>query len=98
LPWLARCIYHVRSGTTSKALTITSISHACLLNVLLLPALVALLGVRDLAPELLSVHLPALLTLTGIFVLALLIEKEEGGKLPYLLIAAYLVYTVVGIL
>ncbi len=98
IPWLARCVYHIRSGSTSKALTITSISHACLLNVLLLPALAALLGVRDLAPELLSVHLPALVTLTGIFVSALLIEKEEGGKLPFLLIAAYLVYTGVGLL
>lgn len=98
LPWLARCIYHIRSGTTSKALTITSISHTCLLNVLLLPAIAALLGVRDLAPELLSVHLPVLLTLTGIFVAALLIEKEEGGKLPYVLIAVYLVYTVIGLL
>lgn len=98
LPWLLRCIYHIRSGTTSKALTITSIGHACLLNVLLLPALAALLGVSDLAPELLSVHLPALLTLTGIFVSALLIEKEEGGKLPYFLIAAYLVYTGLGLL
>ena len=53
---------------------------------------------RDLAPELLSVHLPALLTLTGIFVSALLIEKEEGGRLPYVLIAVYLVYTGVGLL
>jgi Ca2+/Na+ antiporter len=98
LPWLLRCVYHVRSGTTSKALTITSISHACLLNMLLLPAIVALLGLRDLAPELISVHLPTLLALTGVFVAALLIEKEEGGKLPYILIAIYLVYTGVGFL
>jgi Ca2+/Na+ antiporter len=98
LPWLIRCLLHVRSGTSSKALTITSISHACLLNVLLLPALAALLGVRDLAPELLSVHLPALFFLTGVFVSALLIEKEKGGKLPYFLIAGYLVYTGFGFL
>ncbi|MGZ3649727.1 MAG: hypothetical protein ACXVB9_00685 [Bdellovibrionota bacterium] len=98
LPWLIRCLLHVRSGTSSKALTITSIGHACLLNVLFLPALAALLGVRDLAPELLSVHLPVLLFLTGVFVSALLIEKEEGGKLPYFLIAGYLVYTGFGLL
>lgn len=97
LPWLLRCLFHVRSGTSSKAITITSISHACLLNVLLLPALAALLGVRGLAPELLSVHLPVLLFLTGVFVSALLIEKEEGGKLPYFLIAGYLVYTGFGL-
>lgn len=98
LPWLSRCALHIRSGTTSKALTITSIGHSCLLNVLFLPAIAALLGVRDLAPELLSVHLPTQLTLTGIFVAALLIEKEKGGKLPYVLIGAYLVYTFVGLL
>ncbi len=98
LPWLTRCALHIRSGTTSKALTITSIAHACLINVLLLPAIAAVLGVSDLAPELLSVHLPAQLTLTGIFVAALLIEKEKGGKLPYVLIGAYLVYTGIGLL
>ncbi len=98
LPWLIRCLLHVRSGTTSKAITITSISHACLLNVLLLPALAALLGVRDLAPELLSVHLPVLFFLTGVFVAALLIEKEKGGKLPYFLILGYLIYTGIGLL
>jgi Ca2+/Na+ antiporter len=98
VPWLLRCLLHIRSGTSSKALTITSIGHACLLNVLLLPALAALLGVRGLAPELLSVHLPVLLFLTGVFVSALLIEKEEGGKLPYFLIAAFVVYTGFGLL
>lgn len=98
LPWLVRCALHIQSGPTSKALTITSIGHACLLNVLLLPAIAAVLGVRDLAPELLSVHLPVQLTLTGIFVAALLIEKEKGGKLPYVLIGAYLVYTGLGLL
>lgn len=98
LPWLVRCLLHIRAGTSSKALTITSIGHACLLNVLLLPALAALLGVQGLAPELLSVHLPVLLLLTGVFVSALLIEKEEGGKLPYFLIAAFVVYTGFGLL
>jgi len=96
-PWLARCIYHVSSGTTSKAITITSISHACLLNVLLLPAIAALLGARGLAPELLSAHLPILLFLTGIFVSALLVEKERGGRLPYFLILAYALYSVFGL-
>ncbi len=98
LPWLLRSLLHVRSSTSSKALTITSISHSCLLNVLLLPALAALFGAQDLAPELLSVHWPVLLVLTGVFVSALLIEKEEGGKLPYFLIAGYLVYTGFGLL
>jgi Ca2+/Na+ antiporter len=98
LPWLIRCIFHIQSGPTSKALTITSIGHSCLLNVLLLPAVAALLGARDLAPELISVHLPVQVTLTGIFVAALLIEKEKGGKLPYVLIGSYLVYTGFGLL
>ena len=97
LPWLIRSVLNVRSGTSSKAITITGISHACLVNVLLLPALAALFGVRDLAPELLSVHLPVMLFLTGVFVSALLIEKEEGGKLPYFLLFAYLVYTCLGL-
>jgi Ca2+/Na+ antiporter len=98
LPWLVRSLLHVREGTTSKALTITSISHACLLNVLLLPSLAAFMGARNLSTELISVHLPVLLVLTGIFVCALLIEKEKGGKLPWALTAAYVLYTILGMI
>jgi Ca2+/Na+ antiporter len=96
-PWLARCLLTSQEGTTSKAVTISSISHACLLNVLLLPAMAAFLGARDLAIPLVSIHLPALFLLTGTFVAALLIEKEKGGKLPWVLMGLYLVYTALGL-
>lgn len=95
-PWLMRCLLAVREGPTSKAITLSSISHACLLNVLLLPALASFLGAQDLAPSLLSFYLPALFAFTGIFVAALLIEKEKGGRLPWILILFYLVYTALG--
>jgi Ca2+/Na+ antiporter len=96
LPWLGRCLYSLRGGSTPKAITMTSISHACLLNVLFLPALGAFLGTRDLSNLLLSFYLPALLLFTGVFVSALLFEKEKGGKLPWVLVAAYMVYTALG--
>ena len=96
-PWLLRCLLTTQEGTTSKAVTVSSISHACLLNVLLLPAMAAFLGARDLAPSLLSLHLPTLFLLTGVFVAALLTEKERGGKLPWVLMALYLVYTGLGL-
>lgn len=97
VPWLIRCLYSLRGGSTSKAVTTTSISHACLLNVLLVPAIASFLGMRDLSELLLSFYLPVLLIFTGIFVSALLIEKEKGGRLPWVLILAYLVYTALGI-
>lgn len=96
VPWLSRCLYSLKGGSTPKAITMTSISHACLLNVLFLPALAAFLGTRDLSVQMLSIYLPALLIFTGIFVSALLIEKEKGGKLPWVLIASYVVYTALG--
>ncbi|RZA06742.1 MAG: hypothetical protein EOP11_09540 [Proteobacteria bacterium] len=96
-PWLLRCLLTSQEGTTSKAVTLSSISHACLLNVLLLPGMAAFLGARDLAPSLLSFHLPMLFLLTGIFVAALLTEKEKGGKLPWVLMLLYLVYTGLGV-
>lgn len=96
-PWLLRCLLSSQEGTTSKAVTVSSISHACLLNVLLLPGMAAFLGARDLAPALLQLHLPMLFLLTGIFVAALLTEKERGGKLPWVLMVLYLVYTGLGV-
>lgn len=97
IPWLIRCLYSLRGGPTSKAAATTSISHACLLNVLLVPAMASFLGMRDLSELLLSFYLPVLLVFTGIFVSALLIEKEKGGRLPWFLILGYVVYTAVGI-
>lgn len=96
-PWLLRCLLTSQDGTTSKAVTVSSISHACLLNVLLLPGMAAFLGARDFAPALLELHLPMLFLLTGIFVAALLTEKERGGKLPWVLMVLYLVYTGLGV-
>lgn len=97
-PWLLRCLLATREGPTAKAITVSSISHACLLNVLLLPALAAILGATNLAPALISLYLPALFASTGIFVAALLIEKENGGKLPWILIIFYLAYTGLGLI
>ena len=96
LPWLVRCLASLKGGSTSKAATMTSISHACLLNVLFLPALAAFLGVRDLSSQMLAFYLPALFLFTGIFVATLLVEKEKGGKLPWVLILSYLIYTALG--
>lgn len=97
VPWLTRCLVSLRAGTTSKAIALTSISHSCLINVLLIPAAAALLGASDLSMNMLSYYLPVVLTLTGIFVAALLIEKEKGGKLPWFLILSYLLYTGIGL-
>jgi cation:H+ antiporter len=97
-PWIARCLWASREGTTARAITLSSISHACLLNVLLLPALAAFLGAKDLAPSLFSLYLPALFIFTGIFVSTLLIEKEKGGRLPWILILFYLAYTGLGLI
>jgi Ca2+/Na+ antiporter len=98
VPWLTRCLFGLGAGSTSRAITLTSISHACLLNVLFVPALASFLGASDLSSNLLTVHLPALLLLTGVFVSALLIEKERGGFLPWVLIGFYIVYTGVSLL
>ncbi|MGZ3693707.1 MAG: hypothetical protein ACXWQO_05875 [Bdellovibrionota bacterium] len=97
LPWLVRCLYSLRGGSTSKAIATSSISHACLLNVLLVPAVASFLGMRELSELLLSFYLPALLIFTGVFVSALLIEKEKAGRLPWVLLLGYLVYTALGI-
>jgi Ca2+/Na+ antiporter len=97
-PWLMRCLFSVKDGASSKAMTISAISHSCLLNVLLVPALVSFLGASNLAPSMLAVHLPVLLLFTGIFVAALLVEKEKGGRLPWLLLIFYLAYTGLGLL
>jgi Ca2+/Na+ antiporter len=96
-PWLIRCLLAIRENPTGRAITVSSIGHACLLNVLLIPALAAFLGARDLAPALVSLHLPAVFACTGIFVAALLIEKERGGKLSWALILFYLAYTGLGL-
>jgi Ca2+/Na+ antiporter len=95
-PWLLRCLMAARAGSTAKAATLSSISHACLLNVLLIPAFAAFLGAGGLTSSMLALHLPALLVLTGVFVSALLIEKEQGGMLSWILFGLYLVYTVLG--
>lgn len=96
-PWLVRCLLTIRENPTGRAITVSSIGHACLLNVLLIPALAAFLGARDLAPSLISLHLPAVFACTGIFVAALLIEKEKGGKLSWALVLFYLAYTALGL-
>ena len=96
-PWLLRCLFSVKEGSSSKAMTISGISHSCLLNVLLLPALASFFGLWNLAPAMLYLHLPALFLFTGIFVATLLIEKEQGGRLPWVLLVFYLAYTGLGL-
>lgn len=97
LPWLIRCMLSVQASDSAKAITITSISHTCLLNLLLIPALLSFVFQGTLSTALISVHLPVLLFLTGTFVSALLIEKETGGLLTWMLILSYLVYTGIGL-
>jgi Ca2+/Na+ antiporter len=96
-PWLFRCLLAIRQSPTGRAMTVSSIGHACLLNVLLVPALAAFLGARDLAPSMISLYLPAVFACTGIFAAALMIEKERGGKLSWALILFYLAYTGLGL-
>lgn len=96
-PWLFRCLLANWESPTTKAVTLSSIGHACLLNVLLVPALAAFLGARDLSSSLISLYLPVLFAFTGIFASALLVEKEKGGKLPWVLIVFYLAYTGLGL-
>jgi Ca2+/Na+ antiporter len=96
-PWLFRCLLSLSGSATSRAITVSSIAHACLLNALLLPALAAFLGAKSLAPSVISLHLPALFLCTGVFAAALLIEKEKGGKLSWALILFYLAYTGLGL-
>lgn len=92
LPMLVRSIFTKQEGTTWKAMAISSISHACVLNALFVPALASFLISFTLEESLISIHLPALFIFTSIFVSALLIEKEKGGKLPFFLLVAFLAY------
>lgn len=98
LPWLFRSILSMKENDTGKALTLTSISHACLLNVLFLPGIVGLVEPLSFSMRIISVDLPVLLCLTGVFVCSLLVEKEKGGLLTILLIVSYLFYTGLGLL
>jgi Ca2+/Na+ antiporter len=98
LPWLLRSVWALQQSASAKALTLTSISHACLLNVLLLPGVAAFLGVNQLSSSLVAWYLPALFLYTGVFVSALLVEKETGGLLTWILILSYLVYTGFGLI
>lgn len=98
IPWLIRSTASVRGSDTERALHISSLSHACLLNVLFLPGINALFWTLTVSSKMISVDLPVLLLLTGIFVSTLLIEKEKGGKLTPFLIASYLLYTGLGLL
>lgn len=98
LPWLLRSALALQQSASGKALTLTSISHACLLNVLLLPGVGAFLGMEELSASLLSWYLPALFVYTAVFVSALLVEKESGGILTWVLILSYLVYTALGLI
>ncbi len=97
MPWLFRSVYSVKESASGKAITLTSISHACLLNMLFLPGIIALFHPLSFSMRIVSVDLPVLLLLTGIFVCSLLVEKEKGGKLTILLIASYFLYTGLGL-
>ena len=97
-PWLIRSLLSLRESTTGRALTLTSLTHSCMLNVLFLPGIMALIWGSTLAPRLLSLDIPVLLVYTGIFVSVLLIEKESGRILTALLSVSYLLYTGLGVL
>jgi Ca2+/Na+ antiporter len=96
-PWVMRIILSSDGSDSGKAVTMTNLTHSCLLNMLFIPAVVALLWTPTLAPRLLSLDLPLLLVLTGTFVATLLIEKERGQTLTLILILTYLLYTGVGV-
>lgn len=96
IPGLIRAPLVAKDNDTTKAIALTSLSHSCLLNVLLIPTFLSFFTMNEFSPTLLSIHLPVLLILTGVFVSTLLIEKEKGGLLTWILIAAYLLYTGVG--
>lgn len=96
IPSVFRTMQISKKGSIGKAIAVSSISHSCLLNVLLVPGLIAFLGRSDLSPKMLLFHLPVLLAFTGTFVSTLLIEKETGGKLTWILLLLYLAYFSVG--
>jgi Ca2+/Na+ antiporter len=93
LPWILSTARKASGNSSAKALALSSLSHSCLLNVLFLPAMVAFLGSGHLSHQLVALHIPVALLLTGVLVAVLLVEKEEGGRLPYALTGAYLAYS-----
>ena len=97
IPWLMRCLVFIRQSSTGKAITISSISHSCLINVLLVPGILGLVGTNGLSDNLTRIHLPVLLVITATFVASLLIEKEKGGGLTWILIAFFLIYSGIGL-
>lgn len=97
LPSIVRAFYNIRQTDSAKALTLTGITHTCLLNTLFLCSAMALYKSLPIAASILRVDLAVLLCLTGIFAATLLIEKERGRALSWALILGFLVYTGVGI-
>lgn len=97
IPAIIRCSLALQAGPSAKAISLSSISHSCLLNVLFVPAMASFLGASDLNSSMLSFHIPTLFFFTGTFVATLLIEKERGGKLPWALLGLYFLYSFFGL-
>lgn len=97
IPNILRALYSARQSDTAKALTLTGITHSCLLNTLFLCGSIALYQPLPIAEPLIRVDLAVLLFLTGVFVATLLIEKERARGLSWALIAGFLLYTGIGI-
>lgn len=98
LPNILRALHTRRLSDTGTALTLTGITHVCLLNTLLLCGTIAIIRPLYVSTGLTRVDLAALLCLTGVFAATLLIEKERDRGLSWTLILAFLIYTGVGLL
>jgi hypothetical protein len=97
LPSILRALHTRKLSDTGTALTLTGITHVCLLNTLLLCGSIALVRPLVVNAALTRVDLAALLCLTGVFAATLMIEKERDHGLSWTLILAFLVYTGVGL-
>ncbi|MCO5142028.1 MAG: hypothetical protein M9962_02935 [Oligoflexia bacterium] len=98
IPWIARSFLSSGESDSKRAMALSSISHSCLLNVLLLPAAASFLGAYSLNISLTSTYLPVLLICTGVYASTLLIEKENGGKLSLALVMFYIFYLGFGLI
>lgn len=96
-PWVLRTLLAEETNDSARSMALTGLTHTALLNMLFLPGLVGLAFVPAASPRLIAVDLPVLLIFTGVFVCTLLVEKEKGGGLTYVLILSYLLYTGLGV-
>lgn len=98
LPWIIRVLFTLSKSDTQKAMSVTSITHICLTNILFLPGVLSLFWVIELSSSTVSTQLPILLFFTGIYTVTVLIEKQEGRMLPTFILFSYFIYLAAGVI